>query len=87
MKTNTIHKAEKGSLGFIFSIVLLDVMALGLLLPIQAYIVRQYSDQALMVAPMPVLNAAAQFFAAPLVGRLSTASRLLLPSGSAQSSS
>jgi MFS transporter, DHA1 family, tetracycline resistance protein len=58
-------------LGFVFSVVLLDVMGLGLLLPIQAYIVRQYSDEALMVAMIPVIYAAAQFFAAPLLGKLS----------------
>lgn len=71
MKTNPINKAGKGALGFVFSVVLLDVMGLGLLLPIQAYIVRQYSEQALMVAMIPVLYATAQFFAAPLLGKLS----------------
>ena len=71
MKNNTINKSGKGALGFVFSVVLLDVMGLGLLLPIQAYIVRQYSDEALMVAMIPMLYAAAQFFAAPLLGKLS----------------
>jgi multidrug resistance protein len=69
MKTN--NKSGKGALGFIFSVVLLDVMGLGLLMPIQAYIVRQYSQEAIMVAMIPVLYAAAQFFAAPLLGKLS----------------
>jgi DHA1 family tetracycline resistance protein-like MFS transporter len=69
MKTNFIK--GKGALGFVFSVVLLDVMGLGLLLPIQAYIVRQYSDEATMVAMIPVLYAVAQFFAAPLLGKLS----------------
>lgn len=71
MKTNTVNKSGKGALGFIFAVVLLDVMGLGLLLPIQAYIVRQYSQEALMVAMIPVLYASAQFFAAPLLGKLS----------------
>ncbi len=74
IKTNTLHagpQAGKGALGFVFSVVLLDVMGLGLLLPIQAYIVRQYSNEAIMVAMIPVLYAAAQFFAAPLLGKLS----------------
>jgi multidrug resistance protein len=70
-KTNTIKKSGKGALGFIFSVVLLDIMGLGLLLPIQAYIVRQYSQEAIMVAMIPVLYAVAQFFAAPLLGKLS----------------
>lgn len=74
IKTDSSHvnpKAGKGALGFIFSVVLLDVMGLGLLLPIQAYIVRQYSQEAIMVAIIPVLYAVAQFFAAPLLGKLS----------------
>ena len=71
MKNNTMNQSRKGVLGFIFSVVLLDVMGLGLLFPVQAYIVRQYSDEALMVAMIPVLYAAAQFFAAPLLGKLS----------------
>ena len=74
VRTNTSHvnpKAAKGALGFVFTVVLLDVMGLGLLLPIQAYIVRQYSQEAVMVATMPVLYAGAQFFAAPLLGKLS----------------
>jgi multidrug resistance protein len=71
MKTNISNKSGKGALGFIFTVVLLDVMGLGLLLPIQAYIVRQYSQEALMVAMIPMLYAAAQFFAAPLLGKLS----------------
>jgi len=71
MKTNKINQSAKSSLGFIFSVVLLDVMGLGLLLPTQAYIVRQYSQEALMVAMIPVIYASAQFFAAPLLGKLS----------------
>jgi MFS transporter, DHA1 family, tetracycline resistance protein len=74
IKTNTMktdRKAGKGTLGFIFSVVLLDVIGLAILMPVQAYIVRQYSDEALMVAMIPVLYAGAQFFAAPLLGKLS----------------
>jgi MFS transporter, DHA1 family, tetracycline resistance protein len=69
--TNADRKAGKGVLGFIFSVVLLDVIGFALLMPVQAYIVRQYSDEALMVAMIPVLYAGAQFFAAPLLGKLS----------------
>ncbi|HTP09774.1 MAG TPA: MFS transporter, partial [Anaerolineae bacterium] len=36
-----------------------------------AYIVRQYSTEALMVSLLTVIYAAAQFFAAPLLGKLS----------------
>ena len=68
-KTNS--RSGKGALGFIFSVVLLDVIGLAILMPVQAYIVRQYSDEAIMVAMIPVLYAGAQFFAAPLLGKLS----------------
>jgi DHA1 family tetracycline resistance protein-like MFS transporter len=68
---HTAPRAGKAALAFIFSVVLLDVMGLAILMPVQAYIVRQYSDQALMVAMIPVLYAAAQFFAAPLLGKVS----------------
>ena len=71
MKTDNTNKAGRGALGFIFSVVLLDVIGFALLMPVQAYIVRQYSDEALMVAMIPVLYAGAQFFAAPLLGKLS----------------
>jgi MFS transporter, DHA1 family, tetracycline resistance protein len=71
MKTNNTNKSGNGALGFIFSVVLLDVIGLAILMPVQAYIVRQYSEEALMVAMIPVLYAGAQFFAAPLLGKLS----------------
>lgn len=71
MKTTNKNTSGKGALGFIFSVVLLDVIGLAILMPVQAYIVRQYSDEALMVAMIPVLYAGAQFFAAPLLGKLS----------------
>ena len=71
MKKNVKTNSGRGALGFIFSVVLLDVIGLAILMPVQAYIVRQYSDEALMVAMIPVLYAGAQFFAAPLLGKLS----------------
>ena len=71
IKINTVPTAGRGALGFIFSVVLLDVIGLAILMPVQAYIVRQYSDEAIMVAMIPVLYAGAQFFAAPLLGKLS----------------
>jgi len=42
-----------------------------ILFPISAYIVRQYSDQALMVTLLSVIYSAAQFFAAPVLGKIS----------------
>jgi len=64
-------KAKNAALAFIFAVILLDIIGLTILIPVQAYIVRQYSDDALMVTLLTVLYAAAQFFAAPLLGTLS----------------
>jgi len=63
--------AKKAALAFIFAVILLDIIGLTVLIPVQAYVVRQYSDDALMVTLLTVLYAAAQFFAAPLLGTLS----------------
>ncbi len=68
---STQPKPTKGALFFIFSVVLLDVTGLSMLMPISAYIVREYSADALSVTMLTVIYAAAQFFAAPLLGRLS----------------
>lgn len=58
------------ALMLIFLILLLDVIGISILYPVAAYIVRRYSDDALMVTMLSVLYAAAQFFAAPLLGKL-----------------
>ncbi len=63
--------AKKSALGLLFSIMLMDVTGITILYPVSAYIVRQYSSQALMVILLTVIYAAAQFFAAPLLGKLS----------------
>jgi multidrug resistance protein len=64
-------QAKTAALAFIFAVILLDITGLTILMPVQAYIVRQYSGDALMVTLLTVLYAAAQFFAAPLLGTLS----------------
>jgi multidrug resistance protein len=64
-------RPAKGAMAFIFGVVLLDVVGLSMLMPISAYIVRQYSADALSVTMLTVIYAAAQFLAAPLLGRLS----------------
>jgi multidrug resistance protein len=64
-------RAGKRALAFILAVVLLDVIGLTILFPVQAFIVRQYSDQALMVTLIPALYAAAQFIGAPVLGKLS----------------
>ncbi|MCL5998445.1 MAG: MFS transporter [Chloroflexi bacterium] len=58
------------ALGLIFVIMLMDIVGLSILWPVAPYIVRRYSDDALMVTMLSVIYAAAQFFAAPVLGKL-----------------
>ena len=62
---------KKITLNLIFLIMLMDVVGISILYPVSAYIVRQYSSQALMVTLLTVVYSAAQFMAAPLLGKLS----------------
>ena len=58
------------TLGLIFFIMLMDIVGITVLSPVAPYIVRRYSNEALMVSMITVIYAAAQFFAAPLLGKL-----------------
>lgn len=60
----------KGALGLIFFIMLMDIIGLTFLWPIAPFIVRRYSNEALMVTMITIIYAAGQFFAAPLMGKL-----------------
>ncbi len=62
--------AKKRALGLLFFIMLMDVVGISILFPVSAYIVRRYSPDALMVSMLSVLYAAAQFFGAPVLGKL-----------------
>jgi MFS family permease len=62
---------SKYSLSLIFSIMLLDVTGITILYPVAVYIVRQFSQSALMVTLLSVIYSAAQFLAAPVLGKLS----------------
>ncbi len=66
-----VLRRDKIALSLIFVIMLLDIIGLSILFPISAYIVRKYSDQALMVTLLSVIYSAAQFFAAPVIGKIS----------------
>src|SRR5215470_1567885 len=57
-------------LAVIFFIMLMDIIGLSILIPVAPYIVQRYSNEAIMVTMVTVLYAAAQFFAAPLLGKL-----------------
>jgi multidrug resistance protein len=63
-------RTTKRSLALIFSIMLMDIVGLSVLAPVAPFLVARYSNEALMVTMVTVLYAAAQFFAAPLMGKL-----------------
>src|SRR5512140_24844 len=62
--------SNRRAISLIFVIMLMDIIGIGLLAPIAPYIVRQYSDQAIMVTMITVMYAGGQFIAAPLLGKL-----------------
>jgi MFS transporter, DHA1 family, tetracycline resistance protein len=64
-------KVSNKILAFLFSIVLFDFIGLTILITVQTFIVKEYNTTALAVTLLTVLYAAAQFIAAPLLGKLS----------------
>jgi DHA1 family tetracycline resistance protein-like MFS transporter len=66
-----IRRPKNIALALIFMTMLIDVMGITILFPVSAYIVRSYSDQAMMFILVNVIYSAAQFFAAPVLGNLS----------------
>lgn len=58
------------ALGLVFVILLMDIVGLLILMPVAPFLVRQYSLDAIAVTLVTVIYAAAQFFAAPLMGKL-----------------
>jgi multidrug resistance protein len=63
--------AGKGALTFIFLTVFIDMLGVGILIPVTAYIVRQYSADAFTVGLLTVSYSFFQFFASPLLGQIS----------------
>ena len=70
MQSSQGQAAPRGALGVIFFIMLMDIIGLNILYPVAPYLVKRYSDEALMVTMLTVIYAAAQFFAAPVLGKL-----------------
>jgi MFS transporter, DHA1 family, tetracycline resistance protein len=60
---------KRRALSVIFFILLMDIIGLTILYPVTPFIVGRYSGDALMVTMMTAIYAAAQFFAAPLLGK------------------
>ncbi len=61
----------KRPIAFIFATVFLDLLGIGILIPVIPYLVQQYSSDALAVGLLSLSYAAAQFVAAPVLGALS----------------
>lgn len=68
---NTNTKLSKNILIFLFTVVLFDLIGATILVTVQAFIVKQYNSTAIAVSLLIVLYAAAQFIAAPILGRIS----------------
>lgn len=71
METRPKQAAARGAFALIFVTILLDILGATLLMPVTAFIVREYSTDALTVGLLSVIYSAAQFGAAPVLGRLS----------------
>ena len=56
---------------FILTTVFIDMLGLGILIPVIPYIVRQFNESAFTVGLLSMSFALFQFFAAPILGRLS----------------
>ncbi len=68
---NRTRYSQNLAFSVIFMVMLIDVMGITLLFPVSAYIVQEYSRQALMYILLNVIYSAAQFFSAPVLGNLS----------------
>lgn len=64
-------KPGKGALTFIFLTVFIDLLGVGILIPVTPFIVRQFNTDALTVALLIASYSLFQFAAAPLLGWLS----------------
>jgi len=59
------------ALTFILVTVFIDMLGLGLLIPVIPFVVRQFSESAMTVGLLSMSFALFQFFAAPILGKLS----------------
>jgi multidrug resistance protein len=62
---------SRKALAFIFCTVFLDLLGVGILIPVIPFFVRQFNENALMVGLLALSYSAAQFIAAPALGILS----------------
>jgi DHA1 family tetracycline resistance protein-like MFS transporter len=67
----TPRTTSRRALGFIFATVFLDLLGVGILIPVIPFLVRQFTPSGLAVGLLALSYSLAQFGAAPLLGRLS----------------
>jgi len=70
LQADQVRAATARALAVIFLIMLMDIVGIMILSPVTAYIVQRYNSDALTVTLLTASYAAAQFFAAPLLGKL-----------------
>lgn len=63
--------AKKGALLFVFITIFIDMLGVGILIPVTPYIVRQFNSDALTIGLLSVVYSAFQFLASPILGSLS----------------
>ncbi|WP_338848937.1 MFS transporter [Massilia sp. W12] len=64
-------RTHANGLRIVFFILVLDVLGISLLWPVTAFIVQRYSTDAVTLTILTSLYSCAQFFAAPLLGKVS----------------
>lgn len=65
-----VSPRSRMTLPLIFFILMMDIVGLMVLSPVAPFLVQRYNDAALAVTMVTIVYAAAQFFAAPLMGKL-----------------
>ena len=65
------QQTTRRALSLIFFIMLMDIVGLSILGPVAPYIVKRYSNDALMITMLTVIYAGALFVAAPILGKIS----------------
>src|SRR5690349_13426222 len=69
--SNRVATANKRTLGLIFFVMLMDVIGLSIIIPVVPFIVQRFNNDAFMVTALTGIYAAAQFLAAPALGKIS----------------
>ena len=67
----TDEKLQRRTLTLVFVTVFLDLLGVGILIPIIPYLVRQFETDATTVGLLSLSYSAAQFLASPVLGVLS----------------